>query len=932
MNQQGFGAFPPNQYTSYGQQGYGVQGQQYPNQNWLSQPQAQFNANQYSGQQQPYYQAPHFQPQAQAPSNQGNFAVQPQQQGQNAFGMLALPPGFTSPLDANGYGNTYMNGFYCPGINSQIASNDVEWSATDDSKSFGGAYQAFDGMFAGPQSQSYGGGETKDFSDFDQFLKQELAKTIQSNQMTFENMADVDGCKKERDPNPFSPLDDARYDIAGDDREWTNWVIPTFLPSQAVGTADLNSFGGFSVSSLVATNSFKSRSDKFERALASCLSSHQKFADPEFKPCLDSLAGFCEPESRKRFENYCWERPETFFQPPVVFDKAFDVNDIVQGSLGDCYLLGTISAIAEYPARIERLFYSKTINNAGIYCVQICVTGIWEDVIVDDLFPCQNYSKKPAFTTSKSGEIWVMLLEKAWAKIHGGYFNISGGLIRETLKDLTGAPAITFFNQEHSPEFHWKNILEADRNRFIMGCGSDDLSKTGDDSQDPVTGLANSHAYSLLAAIEIVNEGGRKRVLRPGEPSSPNNERVLKLRNPWGEGEWKGDWSDGSSKWTPELKKELNLVQANDGIFFIPFQDFQKYFYDYQICYFHDDYAYSAQKYKSGSKDPTVISFNLPTAGEYYFSINQINKRMFRKSDGYAYSQITLFVSRKEADNSFSYIGSVTKADKEMWFKAKCGSGTFVAYILTPWKRKVNEFSFSVYGPAATQLQKQEAATLPSTYLESVMIQRAKADKSNLSSYASQGEPKIMYKFESGHDGLGYFYFTNASDQTQLTATIEFTKSTGVEILPPYSGTSPKLLVGPKEEKILIFKLNGTDAKAEFRIMSSFLKNVNSANQKVKSQGQKHPLCDQWGRDVGVSMYLLNHPGGLSIMLENLSQKSTLVQELRFLLNGCKIEGTKGDSLQAEVGPGQSYLINIIKTQQNGNATIASQNFKIFDT
>lgn len=27
-------------------------------------------------------------------------------------------------------------------------------------------------------------------------------------------------------------------------------------------------------------------------------------------------------------------------------------------------------------------------------------------------------------------------------------------------------------------------------------------------------------------------------------------EKLVKLRNPWGKGEWKGDWSDESYKWT----------------------------------------------------------------------------------------------------------------------------------------------------------------------------------------------------------------------------------------------------------------------------------------------------------------------------------------------------------------------------------------------
>ena len=53
---------------------------------------------------------------------------------------------------------------------------------------------------------------------------------------------------------------------------------------------------------------------------------------------------------------------------------------------------------------------------------------------------------------------------------------------------------------------------------------------------------------------------------------------MLKLRNPYGEVEWEGDWSDESDKWTPELREELNVVIANDGIFYIAFHDYLKHF------------------------------------------------------------------------------------------------------------------------------------------------------------------------------------------------------------------------------------------------------------------------------------------------------------------------------------------------------------------
>ena len=45
-----------------------------------------------------------------------------------------------------------------------------------------------------------------------------------------------------------------------------------------------------------------------------------------------------------------------------------------------------------------------------------------------------------AFSRAANAQLWVCLLEKAYAKAHGSYRAISGGHIAEALLDLTGAP------------------------------------------------------------------------------------------------------------------------------------------------------------------------------------------------------------------------------------------------------------------------------------------------------------------------------------------------------------------------------------------------------------------------------------------------------------------------------------------------------------
>lgn len=73
-------------------------------------------------------------------------------------------------------------------------------------------------------------------------------------------------------------------------------------------------------------------------------------------------------------------------------------------------------------------------------------------------------------------------------------------------------------------------------------------------------GVISGHAYSLISIHEFQFEG--------------KETKLLKLRNPWGTGEWTGDWSDKSELWTPALKKKVGFTDVDDGVFFIELDDY----------------------------------------------------------------------------------------------------------------------------------------------------------------------------------------------------------------------------------------------------------------------------------------------------------------------------------------------------------------------
>ena len=127
--------------------------------------------------------------------------------------------------------------------------------------------------------------------------------------------------------------------------------------------------------------------------------------------------------THKKWQTFVWKRPKDVYGEGnfSLFDKI-DSNDIKQGYCGDCYFLSSVSSIAEFPDRIRAIFLTEELNDAGCYAVELHINGEKHTVVVDDRFPYCTQKETWAFSRpSESSEIWVLILEKAWAKVYGSY-------------------------------------------------------------------------------------------------------------------------------------------------------------------------------------------------------------------------------------------------------------------------------------------------------------------------------------------------------------------------------------------------------------------------------------------------------------------------------------------------------------------------------
>jgi len=294
----------------------------------------------------------------------------------------------------------------------------------------------------------------------------------------------------------------------------------------------------------------------------------QHFVDPYFVPGPGSVT---HGEERRMVH---WRRPSEFFKGEYkVFLDSIEPNDIKQGLLGDCWLMCALASLAERPQLVKRLFVTSEVTPYGIYRIRLCKNGEWQTVSIDDYFPCAPFDT-PIFSRSHGNELWVLLVEKAYAKLHGNYMLLKGGWAREGMLDLTGCPTLGYdFQSEEVKEMVEEDLLWPLLRQFDQEAALISASTPGEDrwsesrGQDRKGGLIGGHAYSVIQIREAFSQ------------------RLLNIRNPWGNFEWDGAWSDKSPLWTDRMKSALKpVLDENDGTFWMNYEDFLKNFQSVTIC------------------------------------------------------------------------------------------------------------------------------------------------------------------------------------------------------------------------------------------------------------------------------------------------------------------------------------------------------------
>nr|CAD7462333.1 unnamed protein product [Timema tahoe] len=191
--------------------------------------------------------------------------------------------------------------------------------------------------------------------------------------------------------------------------------------------------------------------------------------------------------------------------------------------------------------------------------------GEWRDVFVDDRLP--TYKGRLIYLHSTNPtEFWAALLEKAYAKLYGCYESLQGGCTTRALQDLTGG-IVQSFGLSNQDRYLTFQVLNSAVPRSSLLISSINQEKDNKRQLRLRNGLITQHAYSVTGLARVRGPLGETPLVR--------------LRNPWGRGEWTGPWSERSWEWDglSERDKELLSVRVrNDGEFWMSFEDFARHF------------------------------------------------------------------------------------------------------------------------------------------------------------------------------------------------------------------------------------------------------------------------------------------------------------------------------------------------------------------
>ena len=505
-----------------------------------------------------------------------------------------------------------------------------------------------------------------------------------------------------------------------------------------------------------------------------------------------------------RQDKYDWQKLNLIKNPNRlnVFRESRNMkDDIVQGQLGNNNFLSVlVSLLQNEKSNIKKIVNPEAKASDEAFVSNVFINGETVPVIIDNQFPIVSTNNKLAFSgiNDRTGNIWPLIIEKAWAKCNKTYENIISGNATESLEFLTPAPVDTFSHDMEDNNELLDNIKSALKEKYIVLADTNINENTNVEKLSNL-GLITNHAYQIIDTASIKNPNG-------------DDIQLLKIKNLLGTNEWCGDWSDNSLKWTQEAMDYIKLEKKEDGIFWMSFNDYLQFYSYTHICHLKPNYNYNFVKnkiYKQRVPNPyNLTKIVVKKAGKGYFVVNLKSTNIYRRlknNPNFENPNCSMEVFKDGEKGELIYIGSDFGKKDRLY--VKCDNieegNYFVSVSFTNKDAKkdftvssepqesVNKLNYRVglYSNLTqddysfNQLNSREKNEKKNYILN--LIKQETQNSDNKIDFALEGEPDSwrVISLDNDRKGYGYIHYKNNSDAF-LKEKLKFLKLKNISIIP----------------------------------------------------------------------------------------------------------------------------------------------------
>ncbi|HCC03803.1 MAG TPA: hypothetical protein DEP51_02955 [Clostridiales bacterium] len=522
-----------------------------------------------------------------------------------------------------------------------------------------------------------------------------------------------------------------------------------------------------------------------------------EFVDEEFLPNEYSLMGknkegtYLDPvESRHKLvvpQEVEWRRIADIVPKPAIFEDTINMDLIKYGRVSLPYLYCVLSSLAtHYPAIFNKIILTKEYNPEGKYEVRLYVDGEFKTIVVDDYFPCIRGTNVYYFTRPANFEMWPILIEKAWAKVNGGYLNIVNCWPGDFFRALTGFTYDEYVHPAMDKETLFKELDEVFKNKGLA------FGLTIEDPEVEAKGLFSLHSY-VLEAVEKVEVEQDKFV------------HLVKIRDAEEEANWVGDYAPNSTAWTEAIKSKISPEKLNmkDYEYWMTLEDYFRLFIRTDVCHMLTDGFTSYFKFDK-LDTPKVFDFSVEEDGLVAISLLEKNWHYHRELRNISHPTSLIVAEYDPSNKAIKAIYSKYECNEDLDLTKTLKKGFYLAWAfktkdpneqIAP-EELIVRFESKVkvtVAPVGDDVNFGLVKNIICSYLKEVNKDKIKPDD-------------FFYAVDNTFDksGIGYQMVINPLKNVHQTWKVDASATHGYLILPQTDKTEFEVTIGYEDYEVIV--------------------------------------------------------------------------------------------------------------------------------